>query len=155
MNSTDILKIYPSLRKTLLNSKFLDIFPGGFSIATDVSCVTIIHNPIAAEFLRIKPWGQISFSHLGSLVEICQNGKRLAAKDIPIHRAAWDGEEVAGCDLEFVWEDGISKIGRFSSIPLIDKTGKICGAITTMVDITDIIHKASELSKQKMHLQNW
>lgn len=152
MNSTDILKIYPSLQNTLLNSKFLDIIPGGFSIATDVSCVTIIHNPIAAEFLRIKPWGQVSFSNLGPFVKIYQDGKRLIAKDIPTHRAAWDGEEVTGCNLEFVWEDGISKIGRFSSIPLRDKTGKICGAITTMVDITDIVHKARELDKQKMHL---
>lgn len=149
MNRTDILKIYPSLQRTLLNSKLLDIIPGGFSIATDVSCVTIVHNPIAAEFLRIKPWGQLSFSYLGPSVKIYQDGKRLTAKDIPTHRAAWDGEEVAGCDLEFVWEDGISKIGRFSSIPLRDERGEICGAITTIVDITDLVHKARELDKQK------
>lgn len=154
MNSAEFLDAYPSLRETLLNSKFLDIIPGGFSIATDVSCETIVHNPITAKFLRIEPWERLSYSSPELSVKVYKNGKQLTAKDLPTQRAAWYGEEVAGCEIEFVWEDGISRIGRFSSSPLRDESGKICGAITTMEDITDLVHIARELDRHKMHLED-
>lgn len=153
MNITEFLDAYPSLQETMLNSKFLDIIPGGFSIATDVSCETIVHNPITAKFLRIEPWERFSYSTIELSVKLYQNGKRLTAKDLPTQRAAWFGEEVAGCEIEFVWEDGISRIGRFSSTPLRDESGKICGAITTMEDITDLVHMAKDLDRQKKHLE--
>ncbi len=66
-------------------------------------------------------------------------------------RAAWFGEEVTGLQVELVWEDGVSKIGRFNSSPLNDVNGNICGAIRTMEDITDIVHMTRELDRQKTH----
>jgi len=154
MNSVEFLNAYPNLRQTLLNSKFLDIIPGGFSIATDVACKNILHNPVAAEFFRIKPWEKLSYSDPEQTsFKAYQKGRLLAAKDLSTQRAAWYGEEVSGCEVEFVWEDGISKIGRFSSIPLRDENGKICGAITTLEDITDVIHMAREQDKYKSYLE--
>jgi len=154
MNNAEFLDAYPSLNQTLLNSKFLDIIPGGFSIAIDVSCETIVHNPITAKFLRIEPWESFSFTSKGISVKLYQNGKLLTERDLPTQRAAWYGEEVVGCEIEFVWEDGISRIGRFSSSPLRDESGKICGAITTMEDITDIVHMARELGSHKTQLEH-
>lgn len=154
MNSTDFLNANPDLQRILLNSKLLDIVPGGFSIATDVSCQTIVHNPVTAKFLRIEPWGQ--FSHSASEpppVKVCCNGKELLPEEMPLQRAAWKGEDVVGQELEFVWADGISKIARWSATPLRDETGTRCGSFSTMEDITDLVHMARELDKYKTHLE--
>lgn len=154
MNGLEFLNSNPNLQRILLNSKLLDILPGGFSIATDVSCQTIIHNPVTANFLRIEPWGQLSYSvPERPPLSAFQKGKRLEAKDLPTQRAAWYGEEVSGLEIEFVWDDGVSKIGRFSSSPLKDENGKICGAITTMEDITDLVHLARELDIKNKELE--
>lgn len=154
MDSLDFLSANPDLQQILLNSKLLDIIPGGFSIATDVSCQTIIHNPVAADFLRIEPWGKLSYSSPEPPPLICfKNGKPLMAKDLPSQRAAWNGEEVSGLEIEFIWEDGVSKVGRFSSSPLRDKKGNICGAISTMEDITDLVHMARELDIKNKELE--
>ncbi|WP_207647205.1 ATP-binding protein [Desulfosporosinus sp. BG] len=136
------------------NSKFLDIIPGGFSIATDVSCETIVHNPITAKFLRIEPWEQFSYSSQKQpTAKIYHKGKPIAAEDQPIQRAAWYGEEITRCELEFIWEDGVSKIAQWSASPLRDDTGNICGAIATMEDITEIIYMARELDMHKSQLE--
>lgn len=154
MNSLEFLNANPNLQRILLNSKLLDIIPGGVSIATDISCQTIIHNPVAAKFLRIKPWSLLSYSAAElPPFNAFQKGKRLEAKDFPTHRAAWNGEEVSGLEIEFVWNDGVSKVGRFSSSPLRDEHGNICGAITTMEDITDLVLLARERDLKNIELE--
>lgn len=154
MHGLDFLNANPKLQRILLNSKLLDIIPGGFSIATDVSCQTIIHNPVAANFLRIEPWGKLSYSSPEPPPLTCfSKGKPLEPKDLPIQRSAWKGEEVSGLEIEFVWEDGVSKTARFSSSPLRDDKGNICGAITTMEDITDLVHLARELDMKNKEFE--
>lgn len=154
MDSLEFLNANPNLQRILLNSKLLDIIPGGFSIATDVSCQTIIHNPVAANFLRIEPWGKLSYSSPEAPPLTCfSNGEPLEPKDLPTQRAAWKGEEVSGLEIEFIWDDGVSKIARFSSSPLRDENGNICGAITTMEDITDLVHLARELDEKNKEFE--
>ena len=123
-----------------MNSEFLDSIPVGFSIATDISCKKIVHNPMAAKFLRIKPWEQGSYS-ASELppVKVYHDGKPIAVEDLPMQRAAWYGEVINRFELEFVWEDGDSKVARWSASPLRDDKGNICGAIATMEDVTDLI----------------
>ena len=142
------------LQRILLNSKMLDLFPGGFSIATEPTCERIIHNPVSAEFLRIEPWGQFSHSALEPPpVKVYQNGKLLSAAELPMQQAASYGKEIVGCELEFVWQDGVSKIARWSARPLRDENGIIYGCIAAMEDITDVVHMARELHRHKMHLE--
>lgn len=155
MRNLDLLNINPELKQIILESKLLEIIPGGFSIATDATCQTIIHNPVAAKFLRIEPWGQ--FSHSGTEVppvKVYRNGQIVPASEMPIQQVAWFGKEIVGCELELVWEDGISKIARWSAIPLYNKKGIIYGGIATLEDITDLVHLVSELKeKQELLLQ--
>lgn len=155
MNSTRFVDAYPSFGQTLLNSNFLDIIPGGFSIATDVSCQTIVHNPITAKFLRIEPWEQCSHSSLDQPhMKVYYDGKPIAAENLPIQRAAWNGEVVERFELEFRWEDGVSKIAQWSACPLHDEDGNICGAISTMVDVTEMVIMARELDGHKINLEH-
>ncbi|MHB1654444.1 MAG: ATP-binding protein [Desulfitobacteriaceae bacterium] len=143
MNSLDFLKANPDLQRILLDSEFLDIIPVGFSIATDISCKKIVHNPIAAKFLRIEPWEQFPYYASEPLpAKVYHDGKPIAAEDLPMQRAAWYGEVIDRFELEFVWEDGDSKFARWSASPLRDDSGNICGAIATIEDVTEVVHLA-------------
>jgi len=132
-----------------VNSALLDILPCGLSIATDVSCATIIHNPVAAKFLRIEPFGAFSDSAKEPPpVKIYQKGKLLRPEEMPMQQAAWYGKETRNCTLAFVWPDGISKTARCSASPLRDEEGNITGGMATMEDLTDI----TELKKNQEKL---
>ena len=72
---------------------------------------------------------------------------------MPMQQAARYGKEIVGCELEFVWEDGIFKIAQWSAIPLKDENGIICGCIATMEDITDVVHMSRELDRHKSRLE--
>ncbi|UWG95862.1 PAS domain S-box protein [Dehalobacter sp. DCM] len=154
MISTDSLSTNPELQRMLLNSNLLDMIPGGFSIATDATCKNIIHNPVTAEFLRIEPWSVYPHSTPSApRLAIYQDGKLLSPEKMPIQRAAWYGEEIVGSELEFVWEDGISKIARWSAWPLLDADNHICGAISTMEEIKDLVHLTRKRDKQMNNLE--
>ncbi|NPV91817.1 MAG: PAS domain S-box protein [Firmicutes bacterium] len=115
-----------------------DAVPAGISIATDTSCRVILHNPAAASFLRIEPWGGLSPSAAKTLeVKLFGQGRELEPAEMPIQRSAWGGETVRNQDIEFVWEDGVRKLARFSSLPLQSDNGEIIGAIATFEDITE------------------
>lgn len=132
----------------------LSDLPGGVSIATDVTCQEIVHNPVAAQFFRMKKWGDCPNTSICSdLVKIFQHGKLLASQDTPIYRSALYGERITGVELEFVWQDGISKTAFWSSSPIIDETGVITGAIATFEEVTGLVHKTQELDAQQVLLQ--
>ena len=133
MNSFDFLNSKPDLQRIIINSNLLNIIPGGFAIATDNTCKTIIHNPVSAKFLRIEPWEKFSHSSYNPpAVKVIKNGKPMKAEEMPMQRAAQYGEDVVGEELEFLWGDGVSKIARWSASALRDENGNICGCIATM-----------------------
>lgn len=78
---------------------------GGFSISNDITCQEIIHNPIAARFLRINDWDNLSDSSDISppAVKIYQKGKLINLEERPIQRATEFGVEVPSEEYEFIW----------------------------------------------------
>jgi len=126
--------------------------PGGFSVATDVTCQKIIHNPVAARFFRIREWENFSHWQFPS-VKILQNGRVLLTEELPIVRSARYGDEITGSELEFVWQDGVSKLALWSTCPLRDETGVIIGAIATFEEITESVHRTRKLSSHGLVLQ--
>lgn len=127
----------------------LDIMPCGVSIATDRSCKTIIHNTMAAEFWRIGRWENLSFSaDISPAVEVFSNGRKVLPEEMPIQRAAWNGETVFGTEYEIVWPDGVVKYGLWSARPLY-QNGIISGAIATREDITERKRLESELIQNR------
>ncbi len=119
-------------------SALLGIFPGGISIATDVSCKEIRHNPAAAEWLRIQPWDRLSHSDPNPpAVKVMCQGKELLPEEMPIQLAAWQGKDVRDYELEFVWNDGVHKASLWNASPLFDDEGNIAGAVASFKDITE------------------
>jgi len=129
------------LKKQFEIGKIWDIFenfPGGISVANDISCQTIIHNSMAAQFLRINALD--SFSHSAPephLVKVLHKSTVVSNKDMPMQRSAWLGEMVSGFELTFHWNDGIAKTALWSSCPLINESGEIVGVLATCEDITE------------------
>lgn len=133
---------------------WLSDLPGGVSIAKDITCEEIVHNPIAAQFFRLNNWGDCPYTSINSMLfRTFQHGKLLAAQDIPIYRSALYGDRITGVELEFVWQDGISKTAIWSSSPIRDEMGVIIGAIATFEEVTGLINKTQELDAQQTLLQ--
>lgn len=125
-----------ALEKDLIDILFQCI-PGGVSIATDASCREIIHNPIAAAFLRIPTWGNLSYLSVEPPpIKVFSNGVELKAQQMPMITAATYGEVIVNEELEFVWPDGVAKIAKWNAKPIKDSNGIIIGVISTMEDIT-------------------
>jgi len=130
-----------------------DIMPCGVSIATDQSCKTIIHNTMAARFLRIGRWDSFSFSaDIPPAVEVFSNGREVSAEEMPIQRAVWNRETIIGTEYEFVWPDGVRKFSLCSARPLY-LNGIISGAIATGEDITERKQMESQLRRNRDKLE--
>lgn len=126
---------------TLDRKMFLSILnsvPAGISVTFDVTCKEIRHNPTAAEFLRIDPRENLSHtSSLNQTVKLFHEGKELSPEEMPIQRAAWNGERINNLEIEFIWEDGARKVSIMNAGPLVDANGTITGAVATFEDVTE------------------
>lgn len=118
-------------------ANILNTVPAGISIAIDVSCTEIRHNPVAAEFLRIQPWDNFSHSSANPpAVKILHQGQELLPEEMPMQVTARQGKEIKDCELEFVWEDGVRKTALWNCSPLFDDQGAGTGAVATFKEIT-------------------
>jgi len=128
---------------SLIGSNLLEMIlsniPCGVSIATDPTCKEILHNPVASKFLRINNWDSLSYSapEPPSVKIFNCEGKELTPEEMPIQRAAWKGEELTGIELEFVWPDGVQKVGLWGARPFRDESGNIIGVMASCEDITE------------------
>jgi PAS domain S-box-containing protein len=121
-----------------LFAAILNFVPAGISVATDASCREIIHNPAAAGFFRVQPWGNLSHSSDNPPpFRIYHEGKELAPDEMPIQLAAWQGLEVRDCEIDIIWDDGVHKTSLWNTSPLMDEQGNITGAVATFKDTTE------------------
>ena len=124
---------YNCSQEELLNF-ILRSVPGAALISKDINFQEVIHNPNAAEFLRIQPWESISYA--SKPFKIFSKGVEVEAQLLPMRRAVEIGVTIVNEELKFVWPDGVSKIALLSARPLENTSGKIFGAIATLEDIT-------------------
>ncbi|WP_050809793.1 ATP-binding protein [Desulfosporosinus sp. OT] len=141
-------------QSNMLSYKLPELMPGGFFVATDVTCREIVHNPVSARFYRIEAWKSLSSSSSPPpQFKVYRDGRLVKPEELPIQRATWLGEEVTGEEYELIWPDGISKVGIFNASPLRNDSGEIIGSICTFDDVTQIVHMKRELNAHRLHLQ--
>ncbi|MHB1419692.1 MAG: PAS domain-containing protein [Bacillota bacterium] len=131
----------------------LSLIPSGISITTDKTCKEIIHNPVAAKFLRIDEWESFSLSaDIPPPVKLYNDGQEMTLEQLPMQRSVWFGETTENMEIEFIWEDGVKKASLWSSSPLKDEQGAIIGAIAAFKDITrnKSLEKEILLHKEKL-----
>lgn len=120
-----------------LAAGILEHLPAGIIMAADLSCKELWHNRKAAEFLRIdfeERSGCRAVWH--GAVKIFYRGKEPVPAELPWERAAREGEEIRGLELDFCWEDGVRRSACFNAHPLYDAEGKLRGVFTAFTEIT-------------------
>ncbi len=128
--------------------QLFSLLPGGVSIALDSSCQKVIHNDIAARFLRIGPEVSLSLSCTSSpALRVFQAQRELQPHELPIQRAAFYGIETSREEYRLVWPDGVEKHCITSCKPLYGDDGQIVGAVATVEDITDRKQQQMELQR--------
>jgi two-component system cell cycle sensor histidine kinase/response regulator CckA len=124
-------------------------------VAEDPDCLVLRGNRAGAALLHMAPGTNQSMSappggrpeHFHLELE----GRELAPEELPIQRAAQRGEEVQDLPLDLVFQDGERRHLRTYATPLRDRTGRIQGAVTAMVDVTGMRRAEDALTKaQKM-----
>jgi PAS domain S-box-containing protein len=116
-----------------------DAVPAAALFSHDRNCRRITGNRAAYELLRM-PYG----SNLSKSVpveeqsfRILENGRELAAEELPLQKAALTGKQVRDKGVEIRFEDGSSVYEFGHAVPLFDEEGKVRGAIGAFLDITD------------------
>ncbi len=66
-----------------------------------------------------------------------QNGIEVAAKSLPLQRAATQGAEVRESEITMVFNDGSKRDFLGNAAPFFDQEGKVRGAVGVFVDITE------------------
>jgi PAS domain S-box-containing protein len=120
----------------------LDIFPSDFAVAMadDPSCEQIYVNESFARLLGISTDMNASLSIEVSgrpPYKIYSGGRELTAAEMPVQRAAQQGEFVHDIELEIERADRshVTIIGH--AAPLFDEHGKTRGAIGAFLDVTE------------------
>src|SRR5262249_14486138 len=118
----------------------LEVIPIGIGIARDRACRHIEGNPYLARLMGLTTEHNLSFTpgnESAHVVELFRDGRPLPATELPMQRAAAEGNEVVGVEMEIV-RDG-QQVGTILgyAAPLFDEGGRPRGAIGASLDITE------------------
>src|SRR5262245_4753399 len=116
----------------------MQVSPLGLAIAHDPECRMVARNAALCEMLGIgAKEGQSSSGADAELpFEIYQDGKQLAAEELPLRRAATSGPFQAV--LDFRRADGEIVSTLVSASPLLDDAGNVRGAVAAHFDLTNL-----------------
>lgn len=132
----------------------LEAVPAAVFIAHDRDCRQMSGNPAAAELLRMPPGANLSKTapetERPMHFQVYRDGKEVAPEDLPVQKAARDGVEIRGYEESIVFPDGTVKYLIGNAKPLRDGAGKVYGAVSAFLDITDR-RKAEEQIRRMAH----
>ena len=118
----------------------LDTVPVAVWFTFDDGGMQVIGNRRAAEMLQLPEMANASLSvpppRAPQHYRLFQNGVELSPERLPLRRAL-RGETVANEEMELRFSDGSALFGLVQAAPLRDRVGKIVGAVSAGLDITD------------------
>jgi PAS domain S-box-containing protein len=144
-------------------SKLKAIFenaPEGIVVVDEASRI-VMANPVAERiYARPIPFGQDYDSHLE--LHLCYpNGSPYDPRDLPLTRAALDGEVHTNQELLIEWPDGQKRDLLVNCAPIYDGSGRINGGVAIFQDITlrkqiqeKIRRNAAQIEMQHHLIQN-
>jgi PAS domain S-box-containing protein len=119
----------------------LDAVPAVTFIARDPECQRITSNRAGYELLRLPPGTNTSKSAPESerslKYRLLRDGVELSPDELPVQLAAATGREVRDYEYTVAFDDGSSRSVFGNAVPLLDETGRVCGAVAALIDITD------------------
>lgn len=135
----------------------LDSVPAAIWIAHDPECHHVSGSRFSYELLRM-PFGTnatMTPAEPGKTPhrKHFQQGIEIPANELPLQRAARDGEEIRDLRFEIQLEDGSSVFIFGNASPLRDDQGKVSGAVAAFIDITDLTKAEEELKRARDSLE--
>jgi PAS domain S-box-containing protein len=136
----------------------MDAVPALIWISRDTECLSITGNRAVYEFLGMPAGANVSKTapvnvrpmHFKAL----NNGREIPMEELPLQAAA-KGRGVQGYELEFLFDDGTSKVTFGNAAPLQDAAGRIYGTIAAFVDITDRKRTEKALAETREQLKTF
>jgi len=125
----------------------LDLVPVGIFIAEDDGDVEIRANRHAMELTGRRATDD-KLSSVPALPPLTLNRKPVEARDQPLMKAMRTGKAIPGYEARMERTDGSHLDVMISANPLFDESGKVRGAIGTLVDISD--HKKAERDQDRL-----
>jgi len=116
----------------------MQVWPLGLAIAHDPECRNVARNAALCEMLGIEATeGEATAGADSELpFEVYQDGKELAAEELPLRRASKSGPFQAV--LDFRRTDGEIVSTLVSASPLLDDAGNVRGAVAAHFDLTNL-----------------
>jgi signal transduction histidine kinase/CheY-like chemotaxis protein len=118
----------------------LDTVPVAVWFTFDSDGVEVLGNRYAADMLQLPLTANASLSRPPAQApqhfRVFQNGIELPPEGLPLRRAV-RGETISNEEMELRFTDGSTKAGLVQAAPLRDRDGKIVGAVSTGLDITE------------------
>ena len=118
----------------------LDTVPVAVWFTLDSEGQHVVGNRSASQMLRMPETSNVSLSGPPSQIpqhfRIFRNGERLPPDQLPLRRAV-RGETVTDEEMELHFTDGTIATGVVYAAPLRDRSGKIVGAVSAGLDITE------------------
>jgi PAS domain S-box-containing protein len=125
--------------------------PVGVTIA-DTHAHTILYNDAAARMLGVEPDRNYDLDEMSERFAKTEQGDQTERRRHGIVRAM-SGEHVTGLEREFIFADGRRLDVLVSAAPLHDRSGKIVGAVSGFVDITEQKNMQAQLESQRRNAE--
>lgn len=130
----------------------MKVLPVGVAIAHDPECKVITGNVALNRMLDIEPGQNISLSGANrSIYSLHRDGRPVPAEEMPLQLSCAAGSTVASTEMELRTEKGLPRQVLVSANPLFNEDGKVRGAVSAIIDITErkrmerILRERSEL----------
>ncbi|MFW5840693.1 MAG: ATP-binding protein [Planctomycetota bacterium] len=137
-------------------SALLEIFPGAVLVASDSECNLVEGNARAQELFGMEEGGNLSMNNPsanGLPYRIYDGQRQLAPEDLPLQTAAREGRSVLNSQLTIRFDDGRVKDVMINAGPLMAEDKQVCGAIATIMDISEQVQDRRRLAELTANLE--
>ena len=126
--------------------------PGGI-IVVDQDARVVMTNPAADRLYEgSRPWGYDSTDPAAP--RVCYlDGRPYELDDLPLRRAALDGQAHANLEIALVWPDGERRDLLENTAPIRDAQGRLAGAVAVFQDISEEHQFRAELVRRTEQLE--
>lgn len=137
---------------------FMDAVPVGVSFSHDAQCQHITGNPAFRAQFEITAKDNVSASAtdpraVGRRVRYLRDGRKVAARDLPLQRAMAENRVVPPVEVEVILPSGRRWIAEASAAPVRDRDGRVAGGIAVSTDITGRKRMEEELRQLNAGLE--